>query len=86
MIIPLMSSTLTIRLPAAQREALQRRASALKKTESALIRELVEREISDATFGERIGDWAGSVESAKTSKARQDSWRDHLRSANWRRA
>jgi hypothetical protein len=77
-IIGIVDSTLTIRLSAAQREALKRRAAALKTTESALIREPVEREMADTTFGERIKGWAGSVSSARGRKRRSDPWRDHL--------
>jgi len=44
----------------------------------------VEREIADTTFGERIKDWAGSVDSSQTRKKRPNPWRDHLRAANWR--
>jgi hypothetical protein len=79
-----MASTLTIRLPESQREALKRRALALKTTESALVRELVEREVGDTPFGERIGDWAGSVNSPRRRKKRSDRWRAHIRATNWR--
>jgi len=40
-----MESTLTIRLPAKQREALRRRVAPEKRTESALVRDLIDREI-----------------------------------------
>lgn len=37
----IMETTLTIRLPAKQREALRRRAAAEKRSESALVRDLI---------------------------------------------
>ena len=57
-----MSSTLTIRLPAAQRGALKRRAAALKITESALIRDLVEREVSESAWTEWVSQLTGSID------------------------
>ncbi|MGH9239989.1 MAG: ribbon-helix-helix protein, CopG family, partial [Vicinamibacterales bacterium] len=42
-----MSKTLTIRLPQAQDEALTRRAEALGRTRSDLVRELIERGLQD---------------------------------------
>ena len=57
-----MSSTLTIRLPAAQRDALKRRAAALKITESALIRDLVEREVTEPAWTEWVSQLAGRID------------------------
>ncbi len=65
-----MSSTLTLRLPAAQRQALKRRAAALKKTEAGLLRELVERETSapsPALPGEK---WPGLLPKRSPGAAR----------------
>ncbi len=78
-----MTSTLTIRLPAVQREALKRRAAALRKTESALLRELVEREtaqVSPAALSEK---WAGALDSRKAVRPAHPL-RRQMRERNWR--
>jgi hypothetical protein len=64
-----MNSTLTIRLPAAQRQAFKRRASALKKTEAALLRELVERETARVSPALLVEKWAGTLDSRKPDRA-----------------
>lgn len=78
-----MSSTLTIRLPLAQREALKRRAAVLKKTESALIRDLVDREIEHAPLATLVEKWAGTVDSRKTARAAHPL-KKQIRERNWR--
>lgn len=78
-----MDTTLTIRLPAAQRRALQRRAAAAKQSESALVRELIEREMQHGFDFDRIRHLAGSVASDPKHEAR-DSWRKQIRQRNWR--
>lgn len=78
-----MSSTLTIRLPLAQREALKRRAAALKKTESALIRDLVDREIEMAPLATLVEKWAGTVDSRKRARAAHPM-KKQIRERNWR--
>ena len=78
-----MSSTLTIRLPAAQRDALKRRAAALNKTESALIRDLVEREVSEPNWTELVSQLAGSVDS-QAAKGTKHPLHDSLHAQNWR--
>ena len=78
-----MDTTLTLRLPAAQRKALQRRAAASRQSESALVRELIEREIQRGFDFERVRHLIGSLASGR--KARPKSpWRDQLRARNWR--
>ncbi len=78
-----MTSSLTIRLPGTQREALKRRAAALKKTESGLIRELVEREVSQFTPSALVEKWAGAVNSGKTTRATHPL-KKQIRERNWR--
>jgi len=78
-----MKTTLTIRLPAAQRRALQRRAAAARQSESALVRQLIEREIQRGFDFERVRHLVGSL--SLGSKARvAGSWRERLRERNWR--
>lgn len=78
-----MDTTLTIRLPAAQRRALQRRAAAAKKSESALVRDLIEREMQQGFDFDRVRHLAGSV-TRDPKRSTQDAWRKQLRDRNWR--
>jgi predicted DNA-binding protein len=78
-----MESTLTIRLPAKQREALRRRAAAEKRSESALVRDLIEQEIQRGFDFDRVRHLVGSI--ASPSKHwEKDPWRKHIRQRNWR--
>ena len=79
-----MSTTLTIRLPLAQRDALKRRAAALNKTESGLIRDLVEREIAQAPFDVLVKKWAGTVNSRNAPRAAHPL-KKQVRERNWRK-
>jgi hypothetical protein len=78
------TSTLTIRLPKEQREALRRCARALKKTESEYIRDLVARDLDRRTLSERIGDLAGSVDSSQAI-GRPHPLKENVRKRNWRK-
>jgi hypothetical protein len=78
-----MNTTLTIRLSRAQREALQRRAAAAKQSESALVRELIDREMQCGFDFERVRHLAGIVAS-KPGHGAKDSWRRVIRARNWR--
>ena len=78
-----METTLTIRLPAKQREALRRRAAAEKRSESALVRDLIEQEIQRGFDFDRVRHLVGSI--ASSSKHwEKDPWRKHIRRRNWR--
>ncbi|OHE89320.1 MAG: hypothetical protein A3G75_00665 [Verrucomicrobia bacterium RIFCSPLOWO2_12_FULL_64_8] len=79
-----MTETLTIRLPAAQRQALRVRAAATGKTESELVRELLDVQLrAKSTLGERAGRYFGRLEFEPASLDR-DPWRAHLRRMNAR--
>jgi predicted DNA-binding protein len=79
-----METTLTIRLSAKQREALRRRAAAEKRSESALVRDMIEREIRHELDFDRVRHLVGSI--ASPSKHwEKDPWRKHIRQRNWRR-
>lgn len=78
------TTTLTIRLPVKQREALKRTAQALKRSESEYIRELLQRDLDSRPFGERAGDWIGCVDSAKTI-GDPHPLRELIRERNWRK-
>ena len=78
-----MDSTLTIRLAKAQREAIRRRARAEKRTESALVREMIRREIQRGFDFERVRHLVGSVASPP-KHWEKDAWRKRIRQRNWR--
>ena len=76
-----METTLTIRLPAKQRDALRRRAAAEKRSESALLRELIERELQRGFDFDHVRHLVGSVASPPRHWDK-DSWRRHIRKRN----
>jgi hypothetical protein len=76
-------ATLTIRLSAKQREALRRRAAADKRSESALVRDLIDREIQRGFDFDRIRHLVGSIASPP-KHWEKDAWRKHIRQRNWR--
>jgi len=76
-------ATLTIRLAAKQREALRRRATAEKRSESALVREMIDREMQRGFDFERVRHLVGSIASPRRHWEK-DSWRKHIRQRNWR--
>lgn len=78
-----MDTTLTIRLPRAQREALKRRATVEKRSESDLVREMIRREMKRRFDFERVRHLIGSI--ASTPKHwEKDPWRKRIRQRNWR--
>ena len=79
-----METTLTIRLSRAQRAALRRRAVAEKRSESALVREMIERDIQGGFDFERIRHLIGSVQIDR-KRMREDAWGEHIRRMNWRK-
>jgi hypothetical protein len=78
------TSTLTIRLPTEQREALKRSAKLLKKTESQYIRDLLARDLDTRTIGERIGPLAGILDSSENT-GKPHPLKNVIRKRNWRR-
>lgn len=76
-------STLTIRLPKSQRETLRRSAKALKKSESAYIRDLLARDQEKRTIAERIGSLAGALDSSQTN-GKPHPLQELIREHNWR--
>lgn len=76
-------TTLTIRLPAKQREALRRRAAAEKRSESALVRDLIDREIRRGFDFDRVRHLVGSIASLPKHWDK-DPWRQRIRERNWR--
>ncbi len=78
------TSTLTIRIPKQQREALKKSAKSLKKTESEYIRDLLQRDLDSRPFRERIGALMGSLDSAQTI-GESHPLKDLIRERNWRK-
>jgi hypothetical protein len=78
-----METTLTIRLSKSQRELLRRRAAAGKQSESALVREIIDREMQRGFDFERVRHLVGSITSPRRH-SEKDSWRKHIRQRNWR--
>ena len=79
----LMDTTLTIRLGTKQREALRRRAAAERRSESALVRDMIDREIQRGFDFGRIRHLVGSIASPPRHWEK-DPWRKHIRQRNWR--
>jgi predicted transcriptional regulator len=75
-----MDKTLTIRLDSDKDEALTRRAEALGKTRSELVRDLIDKAVSDQPLGRRLGHLKGGVELPRT----RSGWRRELKERNWR--
>jgi predicted DNA-binding protein len=77
-----MSKTLTVRLDENQREQLRRKARQLGKTDSQLVREILEQHLEERPLATRAGHLVGRL-SLKGSL--QDLWRKELKAHNWRR-
>jgi len=75
-----MEKKLTIRLSLWQAEALTRKAKALGKTRSDLVRELIEKGLEEQPLGRRIGHLKGSLELPEP----KDALRRRIRERNWR--
>jgi hypothetical protein len=75
-----MNRTLTIRLDQEKDEALTRRARALGKTRSELVRDLIDKAVTDQPLGRRLGHLKGRVELPRT----RSGWRRELKERNWR--
>ena len=75
-----MEKTLTIRLSRDQDHALTRRAKALGKTRSEVVRELIEKGLEEQTLGSRIGHLKGILGRLDS----KDPVRRRLKERNWR--
>jgi hypothetical protein len=80
-----MGTSFTIRLPESQREALRRRAKAMKSSESAWVRHIIEKDLQASTLQEQLGDLIGSLNSAEGSaSAKGNPLKATIRERNWR--
>lgn len=76
-----MNSTLTIRLPEDQRRKLRELASRLGKSDSELVRQMIERGLAEESVGRRIAHLKGSL--AK-SPSPDDAFGRAIGERNWR--
>jgi metal-responsive CopG/Arc/MetJ family transcriptional regulator len=75
-----MEKTLTIRLDKTQDRALTRRAKALGKTRSELVRELIEKGLEEEALGQKIGHLKGILSLPEP----KDALRRRIKERNWR--
>ena len=75
-----MDKTLTIRLDKAQDQALSRRAKALGKTRSQLVRELIEKGLEEQPLSRRVGHLRGVLDLPES----KDPVRRRIKERNWR--
>ena len=75
-----MDRTLTIRLAKDQDDALSRRAKALGKTRSTLVRELIEKELEEQPLGRKVGHLKGILKLPDS----KDTLRRRIKERNWR--
>jgi hypothetical protein len=77
-------SSLTIRLSSRQREALRRKAAAMKMKESSWVRELIERDIGGEPLGKKLEGLRGAVASGSSRKGASHALATKIRERNWR--
>lgn len=76
-----MNTTLTIRLTEKQRQELHELASKLGKSDSELVREMIQRGLSEETIGLRLSQLKGSLPDRPQEKS---SFSNTIRERNWR--
>lgn len=76
-----MNATLTIRLPEKQREQLRALAARLGKSDSEMVRALIERSLAEESLGHRLAHLKGALQERP---ALDDSLSREIRERNWR--
>jgi hypothetical protein len=76
-----MSTTITIRADDELRRELEKRAAMLGKCLSETVREILIREVSRGSLGERLSPVRGSL---RLEGSPEEPWRRRLRERNWR--
>ena len=76
-----MSTTITVRADEKLRGELEKRAAALGKSLSDVVRDILEEAVSADSFGERTARLKGSLSLRKRAT---EPWRRQLRQHNWR--
>ena len=80
-----MGTSFTIRLPERQREALRKRAKAMKSSESAWVRHIIEKDLENSCLQEQLGDLIGSLDSGRTTPSgTSNPLKEGIRQRNWR--
>ena len=77
-----MSTTLTLRIPPDQREALIRRAAQAGVTVSELLRSILRKALADRSVSAKAGHLKGRL---RIGRSASDTWRRQIRERNWRR-
>lgn len=77
-----MSTTLTIRIAADEREALIRRATQRGLTVSELVRDILREGLAERSMSAKAGHLKGRLRIKRTAAV---SWRRQIREHNWRR-
>ena len=76
-----MNATLTIRLGESQRQRLRELASQLGKSDSELVREMIERGLAEESIGRRLAYLRGKL---SDSPSAADVFSREIRERNWR--
>ena len=76
-----MNSHLTIRLSEQQKRQLRQLASKLGKSDSELVRQMIERELAEESLGRRVAHLKGGL---SVSPSGDDSLSRAVRERNWR--
>jgi metal-responsive CopG/Arc/MetJ family transcriptional regulator len=75
-----MSTTVTVRLDEALRQALEEKARASGTTISEVVRDTLREALAERPLGERIGHLKGALRVTSDG----DPWREQMRGRNWR--
>jgi predicted transcriptional regulator len=76
-----MNASLTIRLDEDQRQQLRKLASQLGKTDSEMVRDMIERGLAEESVGSRLAHLKGGL---PESPAANDALSRTIRERNWR--
>ena len=76
-----MSTTITIRTDDQLRAELEKRAKALGKSLSSVVRDILYDAVAGGSFGERTSRLNGGL---RLPRRPEDPWRRQLRQRNWR--
>ena len=76
-----MGATVTVRLDDRQQKAVADAARRERKSVSAIIREALDRTLTERPISTRAGHLKGRV---RLSRSKRPAWRDAIRAHNWR--
>lgn len=78
-----MSTTFSFRMDSDKRRKLRQKAQSLGKTESELVREILDRELQERPLGTLLQHVKGRL--ALPSGGVEENWRRTLKERNWRK-